>query len=137
MSENAARRKFPDLSVRQLAHVLAQTNPLDVVSHEEQLLGRVNQVVQVDHTRVGQSFQALNFPLTGFFLHGILELHFFVNFHGILPLVALVQHQSNLSVCTRPNHFANLIIVEGFLLVVVLILVVEVQSASGGGSCAI
>jgi len=68
--------------------------------------------MQVDNTWVGEALQTLNFALARFFLHGVLQLNFVVNLHGILSIVSVVQNQAHLRVRTSSNDLANLVVVE-------------------------
>lgn len=112
LTEDAPRSQFANLPIGQLLHVLAQGNSLDVVCDHKNLLGGVYQVMQVDTTRVVETFETSNFALASFLLHGVLELGLFVDFHGVLCAVALVHAKTYLRVGALANALSNLIMIE-------------------------
>jgi hypothetical protein len=105
-----------------LLHVFSEGNSFHIISHEEDLFGRVDQVVKVNHTRMLQSLQALNLPLTCLFLHRILQLCFFVDFHCVFALVSLVKHKTHLCVGALSDSFAQLVILEWVVVQLVIAL---------------
>jgi hypothetical protein len=140
LAEDTSGRELSHLSIRQLSNVLSQRDSLNVISNHENLLGWVNQVMQVDNTWVGEALQTLNLALARFFLHRVLQLNFVVNLHGILSIVSVVQNQAHLRVRTSSNDLANLVVVEWtqhawvMACLLRLIVVVEVNlSASDSG----
>lgn len=96
--------------------------------------------MQINYTRVLKFLETCDFSLTSFLLHGVLQLDFVINFHRILTLVPFVQNKSYSSVSSLPDHFAELIVIEGptlrnlglhvladhLILIVVSVIVIEV-----------
>lgn len=113
LSENSSGCQFSDLPVGQLFYVLSQTDSSDIISNEENLFWAVDQIVQVDNTWVFKSFEAGDLPLACFLFHRVLELDFLIYFHCIFVLIPFVEDEAYLGVCTCPDHFTDLIVIEG------------------------
>lgn len=113
LSENAAGSQFSDLAIGQLPHVFSQTDATDVISDKEYLLGAVDQVMQVNYSRVLDSLKTSDLALAGLLLHGVLQLDLLVDLHSVLTLVTLVEAQAHLSVGPRADYFTDLVVVEG------------------------
>jgi hypothetical protein len=111
LSENASSGQLSHLSVGELLYILSQTNAFDIVGYEVNLFLTVYKIVKVDNSWMVQFFQACDFSLAGFFLHGVLEFELVVDLDGVLLLIPLVEAKADLCVCALPDAFTDLVMI--------------------------